>query len=87
VTHWIPQFALVDVHLPGLSRIDLAILLKAGRHDCKISLISAQPSTFDLLEADARDGHVFEILAKPVHLMGLLSVAAERLGSVSSVIA
>lgn len=66
-THWTPQLTLVDVHLPGMSGINLAILLKAECPDCKLSLFSGQASTSDLLEAAARDGHVFDVMAKPVH--------------------
>ena len=78
-THWIPQFTLVDVHLPGMSGIDLAILLKAECPDCKVSLFSGHASTSDLLEAAARDGHVFDVMAKPVHPTDLLKLASERL--------
>ena len=80
-TNWVPQFTLVDVHLPGMNGIDLAILLKAECPDCKVSLFSGQASTSDLLGAAARDGHVFDVLAKPVHPTDLLKLAAERLSA------
>ena len=82
--HWVPQFTLVDVHLPGMNGIDLAILLKAGCPYCEVSLISAQPSTSELLEAAAKRGHIFEILAKPVHPKELLRIASRRLASAST---
>jgi DNA-binding NtrC family response regulator len=83
-TGWIPQFTVVDVHLPGMTGIDLAILLKAECPDCKVSLFSGQPSTSVLLEAAAREGHVFEVLAKPVPPTELLSIASRHLAFLST---
>lgn len=78
-THWIPQFTLVDVQLPGMNGVDLAILLKAECPHCTISLFSGHATTSDLLEAAAKKGHVFEVVAKPVHPEHLLTLASQRL--------
>ncbi len=83
-THWVPQFTLVDVHLPGMNGIDLAILLKAECPDCKVSLFSGQGSTADLLEKAAHDGHFFEVVAKPIHPVDLLNLASQRLAEAHS---
>ncbi len=84
-TRWIPQFTLVDVHLPGMNGIDLAILLKAECPDCKVSLFSGQASTADLLERAAHDGHVFEVVAKPIHPVDLLKLTSQRPSDIRSV--
>ena len=79
--HWIPQFTLVDVNLPGMNGIDLAILLKAECPDCRISLFSGQAMTANLLASAEEQGHTFHILAKPVHPADLLNITSERLAS------
>lgn len=69
--HWIPQFTLVDVHLPGMNGIDLAIVLKGECPGCQVSLFSGQTSTSDLLEAASKIGHLFEVATRPVRPTGL----------------
>jgi CheY-like chemotaxis protein len=78
---WVPHFTLVDVHLPGMNGIDLAILLRAECPDCRISLFSGQTSTSALLDAAASEGHFFEVLAKPVHPSDLLNLALNRVST------
>jgi len=73
---WIPHFALLDVCLPGMHGIDLAILLRAKYPELGITLFSGQPATEDLLNEAREHGHSFEILAKPVHPDELLFRAA-----------
>jgi DNA-binding NtrC family response regulator len=62
-----PDLALLDVNLPGMNGIDLAIVLKANHPDCHLLLVSGHESTRGLLEEAAKKGHIFDILAKPVH--------------------
>jgi CheY-like chemotaxis protein len=76
---WHPHIAIVDVHLPGMNGIDLAIRLKAEHPDCRVTLFSGYASTGDLLEKARLDGHSFEVLAKPVHPTELLSLIARKL--------
>jgi DNA-binding NtrC family response regulator len=83
-SNWTPQLTVVDVDLPGMNGIDLAILLKAECPDCRILLFSGQPSTADLLVTAASDGHVFEFLEKPVHPVELLSIASRQLAPAST---
>ena len=66
ISDWIPNLAIIDVRLPGMNGIDLAILLKAEYPDCRLSLFSGQASTSDLLELARQNGHSFDIIAKPV---------------------
>ena len=66
ISDWLPNLAIIDVRLPGMNGIDLAILLKAEYPDCRLSLFSGQASTSDLLELARQNGHSFDIIAKPV---------------------
>jgi DNA-binding response OmpR family regulator len=63
----VPDMALLDVNLPGMNGIDLAIVLKDSHPGCHVLLVSGHESTHALLEAAAKKGHMFDILAKPIH--------------------
>lgn len=78
---WQPDVAIIDVGLPLMNGIDLAIVLKANYPSCRLILFSGEPSTADIAEEAARKGHVFEILAKPVHPVSLLNAVAHLLGN------
>jgi len=57
-----------DVVVPGhMSGIDLAIQISALFPKCKVVLISGNNSTAELILAAQQRGHLFELLAKPVH--------------------
>ena len=73
---WVPQFAIVDVHLPAMNGIDLAIMFKGLYPNMRVSLFSGRPSTSDLLEVANRQGHSFEVLPKPVHPSVFLELLA-----------
>ena len=80
-SRWIPDLAILDVMLPKMNGIDLAMALKERYPDCRILLISGQPSVENLLR-EARDkGHDFEILAKPVHPTEILDTIARLLST------
>ena len=66
ISDWLPNLAIIDVRLPGMNGIDLAIRLRAEYPDCRLSLFSGQASTSDLLERARQNGHSFDIIAKPV---------------------
>ena len=76
IDQWPPQFAILDVFLPGMNGIDLAIRLKAELPSCRLTLFSGQASTSDLLEQARQEGHSLEILPKPVHPDELLRILA-----------
>ena len=78
---WQPQAAILDVCLPVMNGIDLAILLKGLCPGCRVSLFSGHSATADLLETAQQNGHTFEVMAKPVHPDVLLRMTAELLGS------
>ena len=77
IAGWPPHFAIVDVVLPAMNGIDFAILLKATIPGCMVQLFSGQLDTSRLLEEARRNGHPFEVLAKPVHPSEFLHLASE----------
>jgi CheY-like chemotaxis protein len=68
-----PDLVIADVGMPELSGIDFAIRLREQCPACKVLLFSGQAKTGDLLEAARRQGHHFEVLAKPIHPRDLLA--------------
>ena len=74
-----PHMVLTDVVMPGMSGIEMAITIRREFPLCAILLISGQAATADMLEAARREGHSFELLAKPVHPSTLLQRVAEIL--------
>jgi DNA-binding NtrC family response regulator len=74
IADWSPDLAILDVVLPEMNGIELAILLKVKYPNCRIKLSSGHPITSDLLAAS---GHAFEVLAKPVHPETMLHLASQ----------
>jgi CheY-like chemotaxis protein len=68
-----PNMLISDVIMTDMNGIDAAIQIRAMLPDCKILLFSGQAATADLLERARKQGHDFEILAKPVHPQDLLA--------------
>jgi DNA-binding response OmpR family regulator len=64
---WTPSLAIVDVMLPKMNGIDFGVLLKKEIAGCRVLLFSGQPSVEELMQKARREGHEFDILAKPVH--------------------
>jgi DNA-binding NtrC family response regulator len=67
-----PELMITDVVMPGMSGIELAILFQTRWPACKVILFSGQASTADMLETARKEGHEFDILAKPIHPADLL---------------
>lgn len=78
---WSPDFSLIDVFLPAMNGIDLAIHLKTAYPGRKFRLFSGQSTTMDLLEKAKLDGHHFDVLAKPVHPVELLALIRRALST------
>lgn len=76
---WVPDFALIDVVLPGQNGIALAILLKEIFPDTTITLFSGHIDTEKILEDAGIQGTTFRILAKPVHPTTLLELISKSL--------
>ena len=64
---WTPELAILDVMLPRMNGIELALVLRQRLPGCHILLFSGQPSVEGLVRKAQNEGHQFEILAKPVH--------------------
>ena len=74
-----PDLAIIDVMLPEMNGIDLAIVTKANYPGCHVLLFSGHANTAMLLEEAGRKGHRFEVLPKPVHPNLMLERAYELL--------
>lgn len=81
IAEWDPDLALVDVMLPGMNGIDFAIVLRDNHPGCQLLLFSGYESTGSLLEEAAKKGHMFDILAKPVHPAQMLETVKRLLAS------
>jgi CheY-like chemotaxis protein len=74
-----PSLLITDVVMPGMTGIELAIMLVEVIPDCKVLLFSGQAATVDLLAAARDMGYEFTILTKPVHPTDMLRRVKERL--------
>lgn len=70
---WEPHLAVIDVMLPGMNGIDFAIALEANHPCCQVLLFSGHENTGAFLEDAAKKGHIFEIVAKPMHPAEMLA--------------
>jgi two-component system response regulator FlrC len=73
---WIPALPLIDVQLPGMNGVDLAILLKAKYPSIRLRLLSGHAMTTDRIEAARQNGYLFDITAKPTHPTVFLELAS-----------
>lgn len=79
VSGWPPNLCILDVMLPQMNGIELAVLLNRDLPDCRVILFSGQPNVEQLLEKATAEGHHFEILAKPIHPTTMLNAIASLL--------
>ncbi|HYK35009.1 response regulator [Alloacidobacterium sp.] len=79
IAQWQPDLAILDVMLPQMNGIDLAIVMKSNYPSCQFLLFSGHPGTAQVAEEAAKKGHVFDILTKPVPPALLLEAAANML--------
>jgi DNA-binding response OmpR family regulator len=77
IADWSPDLAFLDVILPKMTGIELAILLRVKHPNCRIALFSGQAATRDLLSGAKALGYTFDVIAKPVHPETLLTLAAQ----------
>lgn len=77
-----PDLLISDVLMPGLSGVELAILMRERKPDLEVLLISGQAGTADLLAGARKRGHRFALLQKPflpkVLLSNLLTIPISR---------
>jgi DNA-binding response OmpR family regulator len=79
VNEWRPALALLDVILPRMNGIDLAILLRAESPPCPVILISSQMVTEKLMSKAVEQGHDFPLFPKPSPPQDLVAKAEEML--------
>ena len=84
ISTWPPDVAILDVMLPKMNGIDLALILKENLPECHALLFSGQPSVEVLMQKAKDEGHQFEILAKPVHPTVMLDTISTLLSSEGS---
>lgn len=78
------DLALVDIHLPDMDGIRVAVEICRRLPNCKILLLSGYPDAATLIEKSRQDGLNFRVLAKPINppdllqeIAGLLAPAPE----------
>jgi DNA-binding NtrC family response regulator len=76
-----PELLISDVVMPGMTGVELAIILTETIPGCKVLLFSGQAATVDLLEKARNAGHNFTALTKPVHPTDMLRRISECLAS------
>jgi len=75
-----PALVISDVVMPGMTGIEMAIVLQREFSRCRVLLFSGQGATSDLLERARAEGYEFEVLAKPVHPDQLLERVMQMIG-------
>ena len=81
VSQWSPHLAILDVMLPKMNGIELAVVLIERFRGCHVLLFSGQPSVEGLMQKAKSEGHVFEILAKPIHPTVMLDTISKLLSA------
>ena len=68
-----PDILISDVMMPQLNGVDLGVQFKAIHPSCKVLLFSGQPATDSLIKNAGRNGHRFDMLAKPIHPVDIIT--------------
>jgi CheY-like chemotaxis protein len=75
-----PSLVVSDVVMPAMNGLTMAKMIRMAYPDCQVLLFSGNADTQDLLDAARREGHTFEVLAKPVPPPQMLEKVASLLG-------
>ena len=68
----IPDIVLTDVVMPRMNGVQLAIAIRKALPGAEVILLSGQAGVSDIVERGRKDGHCFELIAKPIHPEKLL---------------
>jgi CheY-like chemotaxis protein len=77
-TEFSPNILLCDINLPDTDGIQISLAIKKAQPSCRIVLLSGEITSTELLEEAERQGHQFEVLAKPTEPQQLLRVLGSR---------
>ena len=78
-----PAFLLTDVHMPGMSGVELALTFNTSFPHCKVLLFSGTATARDMQPAISA-GIEFPILTKPVHPTQIIDYVSRSLAEGSS---
>ena len=67
-----PEIIIMDVIMPRLGGIEAAKSIQRQLPDCRIVLLSAQPTAAEAVYTAREQGYRFEFIAKPAHPRMLL---------------
>lgn len=76
VASWQPQLLILDIRLPGMNGVELAIQVKQGYPQCHVLLFTGDTGIAELMESARERGHEFEVLMKPIPPVDFLKMAA-----------
>lgn len=76
-----PDLIISDVVMPGMSGIELAVVLQKEQPGCRIILLSGQATTLNHLAEARADGHDFEVFPKPIQPGELLRLVESRVAA------
>lgn len=68
-----PDCVISDVIMPGLNGIEVCSAIERKHPKCRILLFSGQASTGELIEKARGQGHMWEVLPKPIDPEELLA--------------
>ena len=71
-----PELVISDIVMPGVSGLEMAVIIRKRHPSCKILLLSGQAATIDMLEGVRGQGHNFDLLTKPIYPKELLAKVA-----------
>jgi CheY-like chemotaxis protein len=73
-----PAFLLTDIHMPGMTGVELALTFTAEFPECKVLLFSGRATAEDLLPA-VEAGIELPMLAKPIHPTEIIEYVSRSL--------
>lgn len=77
-----PELLVTDVVMPGMDGIQTAKAMLKVVPGCRVILFSGQAESTDMVSKARREGHSFELLAKPVNPDFLLAAISKTRGSI-----